>query len=53
MAVIASEAFEWLDAPPQRLTTPDTPIPYNLSMMNAVLPGVEKIRKKMNWLLAY
>ncbi|MBC8336003.1 MAG: pyruvate dehydrogenase [Anaerolineales bacterium] len=53
MAVIASEAFEWLDAPPQRLTTPDTPIPYNLPMMNAVLPGMEKIRKKMNWLLAY
>jgi len=53
MAVIASEAFEWLDAPLQRLTTPDIPIPYNLPMMNAVLPGMDKIRNKMNWLLAY
>jgi 2-oxoisovalerate dehydrogenase E1 component len=53
MATIASEAFEWLDAPLQRLATPDVPIPYNIGLMNTVLPGVESIRSKMEWLLAY
>jgi 2-oxoisovalerate dehydrogenase E1 component len=53
MATIASEAFEWLDAPLQRLAPPDCPIPYNIPMMNAVLPSVDTIRDKLNWLLAY
>jgi 2-oxoisovalerate dehydrogenase E1 component len=53
MAAIASEAFEWLDAPLQRLATPDLPIPYNITMMNAVVPGEKKIREKLEWLLAY
>ena len=53
IATIASEAFEWLDAPIQRLATPDVPIPYNIPMMNAVLPNAGKIRAKIDWLLAY
>ena len=53
IATIASEAFEWLDAPLQRLATPDVPIPYNIPMMNAVLPSVGSIREKLIWLLAY
>jgi 2-oxoisovalerate dehydrogenase E1 component len=53
MATISSEAFEWLDAPLQRLATPDSPIPYNIPMMNAVVPGMQEIRQKMDWLLAY
>jgi len=53
MATISSEAFEWLDAPLQRLATPDFPIPYNIPMMNAILPGIDAIRKKMSWLFAY
>jgi 2-oxoisovalerate dehydrogenase E1 component len=53
MATISSEAFEWLDAPLQRLATPDCPIPYNIGLMNAVVPGVDAIRDKLNWLLAY
>ncbi len=53
MATISSAAFEWLDAPLQRLATPDVPIPYNIPMMKAVVPGVEGIRKKMEWLMRY
>ncbi len=53
MATIASEAFEWLDAPLQRLATPDVPIPYNVSMMNAIVPGVDQIEAKMRWLVNY
>jgi 2-oxoisovalerate dehydrogenase E1 component len=53
MATIASQAFTDLDAPLERLTTPDIPIPYNLGLMDAVIPSVERIRAKMSQLLAY
>jgi 2-oxoisovalerate dehydrogenase E1 component len=53
MATISSEAFEWLDAPLQRLATSDCPIPYNIPMMNEIVPSVKKIREKLAWLLAY
>jgi 2-oxoisovalerate dehydrogenase E1 component len=42
-ATITQEAFEYLDAPVERLSTPDVPIPYNVGLMNAVLPGAENI----------
>ena len=42
-ATITQEAFEYLDAPVERLATPDVPIPYNVGLMNAVLPGAEEI----------
>ncbi|MDK1029124.1 MAG: thiamine pyrophosphate-dependent enzyme [Anaerolineae bacterium] len=53
MATISSEAFEWLDAPLQRIATPDSPIPFNVELMNAILPNVDSIHQKMKWLLAY
>jgi len=53
IATIASEAFADLDAPVERLTTPDCPIPYNVGLMEAVLPGVESIRAKMRDLLDF
>ncbi len=52
-AVIMKEAFEWLDAPVERLTFPDIPVPHNLGLMNAVLPGVEMISDKIEQLLRY
>jgi hypothetical protein len=33
--------------------TLDVPIPYNIPMMKAVIPGVEEIRRKMEGLLAW
>ncbi len=52
-AVIAQEAFTSLDAPVQRLAVPDTPIPYNLKLMEAVIPSVEKIAAAVQALLEY
>jgi 2-oxoisovalerate dehydrogenase E1 component len=52
-ATIAAEAFTDLDAPVERMTTPDVPIPYNFNLMEVVLPGVERIREKMDALLGY
>jgi 2-oxoisovalerate dehydrogenase E1 component len=53
IATIIDQAFTYLDAPIYRLTTPDVPIPYNISMMNSVLPSVDGIRLKIEDLLAY
>ena len=52
-AQIASQAFTDLDAPVERLATPDIPIPYNIGLMEAALPSVERIRRKMEELLAF
>jgi 2-oxoisovalerate dehydrogenase E1 component len=52
-AVIAEEAFSDLDAPIQRMATPDIPIPYNADMMEAILPNVSKIKQKISELLEY
>ncbi|MEI8134683.1 MAG: thiamine pyrophosphate-dependent enzyme [bacterium] len=52
-ATITQEAFEFLDAPVERLSTPDVPIPYNVGLMNAVLPGPEEIAKAIEKVLMY
>lgn len=52
-AVLARDAFTWLDAPVERLTMPDIPVPYNVNLMDAVMPGVDKIAAKMEELAAY
>lgn len=52
-AVIAREAFIDLDAPIERVATADCPIPFNVDLMNAVLPSVETIRNTMKRLLEY
>jgi 2-oxoisovalerate dehydrogenase E1 component len=53
IATIASQAFTDLDAPLERLTTPDVPIPYNLGLMEAVIPSTDRIWAKIGQLLAY
>jgi 2-oxoisovalerate dehydrogenase E1 component len=50
-AVLAREAFFSLDAPIERLATPDVPIPYNVGLMNAVIPSVETIAAKIRELI--
>jgi 2-oxoisovalerate dehydrogenase E1 component len=42
-AVLVREAFQYLDAPIERITMPDIPVPYNVSLMESVLPNVQKI----------
>ncbi len=52
-AVIGKEAFTYLDAPVDRLTMPDIPVPYNVDLMNSVLPGVDAITDRMKRLMAF
>lgn len=51
LAVISEQAFSDLDAPPCRLATPDMPIPFNVNLMNAVIPSEDRIAKKIGELL--
>jgi 2-oxoisovalerate dehydrogenase E1 component len=53
IATIVSQCFTYLDAPVERLTTPDVLIPYSIPMMEAVLPSVERIQAKMDELLSF
>jgi 2-oxoisovalerate dehydrogenase E1 component len=52
-AVLAKEAFAYLDAPIERVATPDVPIPYNLGMMDVIIPTVEKIAERLKYLINY
>ncbi len=42
-ATIAEEAFEDLDAPPRRVTAPDTPVPFAPALEAAFLPQVADV----------
>jgi 2-oxoisovalerate dehydrogenase E1 component len=53
IATISEQAFQYLDAPLARLATPDLPIPFNLSLMEHVVPGVQKIRNKIKEVLEF
>ncbi|RIK33241.1 MAG: pyruvate dehydrogenase [Chloroflexi bacterium] len=53
IATIASEAFADLDAPLERVTAADTPIPFHPNLFEALLPTVEKIRATMERLLNF
>lgn len=52
-ALIAEEAFEWLDAPVMRITAPDTPVPYSPPLEDAFRPNAERIAQGLRELAAY
>lgn len=52
-AVIAQEAFEFLDAPVMRVAAIDTPVPYSPPMEDFFLPNTEKILDTLRALIAY
>ncbi len=52
-AVVADEAFMDLDAPVSRLTMPDIPSPHNPVLLEWALPSVDRIRDKVDELLAF
>ena len=52
-AIISEEAFDVLDAPPVRLTAPDTPVPYSPPLEKAFRPDAEKIAARARELAAY
>ncbi|HSB67643.1 MAG TPA: transketolase C-terminal domain-containing protein, partial [Anaerolineales bacterium] len=53
IATISEKAFTELDAPIQRVATPDLPIPYNLGLMEVAIPSVQRIREAIEKLLNY
>ncbi len=52
-AFLTKEAFQYLDAPIERLTMPDIPVPYNVDLMESVLPNVQSIKEKLELLSNY
>ncbi|HEV8150195.1 MAG TPA: transketolase C-terminal domain-containing protein [Gemmatimonadales bacterium] len=52
-ATLAAEAFLSLDAPVERIAIPDVPTPYNVALMNAVLPQVDTIAMRIAELIEF
>jgi pyruvate/2-oxoglutarate/acetoin dehydrogenase E1 component len=52
-AVIAEEAFEYLDGPIRRITAPDTPVPFSPPLEEFFLPKVSDIIRVARELNAY
>jgi 2-oxoisovalerate dehydrogenase E1 component len=52
-AIIASEAFERLDAPVRRVAAKDTPVPYGPELEDAMLPQEHHITSALERLIAY
>ncbi|HET7585984.1 MAG TPA: alpha-ketoacid dehydrogenase subunit beta [Gemmatimonadaceae bacterium] len=52
-ARISEQAFEWLDAPVQRVTAADVPLPYSPPLEDAVLPQTGDIVSAARRLAAY
>lgn len=53
VATIAHAAFNDLDAPVERVASADMPIPFNVDLLNATIPSVEKIRSTIERLLRF
>jgi 2-oxoisovalerate dehydrogenase E1 component beta subunit len=52
-ALIAEEAFEFLDAPVMRIASLDTPVPYSPPLEAAFLPTRDKVIAAVKQLVAY
>jgi 2-oxoisovalerate dehydrogenase E1 component len=52
-ATITRDAFLNLDAPVERMAVPDIPLPYNVQLMEAILPTVETIAAQMKETLEF
>src|SRR5438309_1233005 len=52
-SLIAEHAFEDLDGPVVRLSTPDVPIPFSPPLEQAILPSVDRVKEACHELLAY
>ena len=51
VAQVAREAFDYLDAPPDRVTNVDVPMPYARNLEELVLPSVERVGAAVRALL--
>lgn len=50
---VSEKAFEWLDAPVQRVTALDAPIPYSPPLEDAFLPQTDDVVRAARWLAKY
>jgi pyruvate/2-oxoglutarate/acetoin dehydrogenase E1 component len=51
-ARVAEEAFDYLDAPPSRVTSPHTPVPYSRPLENTYLPNAARVVKAVQKLFS-
>jgi pyruvate dehydrogenase E1 component beta subunit len=51
-ARVAEEAFDYLDAPPSRVTAPHTPVPYSRPLENLYVPNEARVVKTVRGLLS-
>ena len=51
-ARVASEAFDWLDAPPTKVSGEDVPMPYAANLEKLALPNAEKVVAAVKGVLA-
>jgi pyruvate dehydrogenase E1 component beta subunit len=51
VTTVIEGAFDYLDAPPVRVTTPDIPIPYSRPLEQWALPSMERIVEASSSLL--
>ena len=42
-AMVASRAFDYLDAPPQMVTAPHTPVPYSRDLESLYIPDAPRV----------
>ncbi len=52
-AYVASDLFEWLDAPVRRLAAKDVPIGFSRILERATLPNEDDVRSELEALLTY
>ena len=52
-AIIAQDAFEYLDAPIRRLASLDTPVPYAPTLEDFFLPNTQKVVDALKALASY
>ena len=52
-AVVAREKFLQLDAPVERMAVPDIPLPYNVTLLETILPTVNSIATQMRATLEF
>jgi len=53
-AIIANEAFEWLDAPVTRLASPDAPaVPFSAPLRDYYMLSADKVAEALRKLAAY
>ena len=52
MARVTEDAFDWLDAPPVRVTAPDTPIPFAPVMERFYVPSADRIAEAVRGMFA-